>query len=87
MHVVHSMACGVPVVCANRSAPPEICGPAATYFYPESVEDMSCAILSVLESTELREKLISAGLDRATQFTWKESAQKVLSILEFGPQC
>ncbi|MGH9454027.1 MAG: glycosyltransferase family 4 protein [Terriglobia bacterium] len=80
--LLEAMACGTPVVCTDRSSPPEVCGPAAVYFDPDSVEDMTYAMLSVLESNDLREKLIFAGLERAKQFTWKQSAENVLSILE-----
>ncbi|MGH7866998.1 MAG: glycosyltransferase family 4 protein, partial [Candidatus Dormibacteraceae bacterium] len=80
--LLEAMACGTPVVCTDRSSPPEVCGPAAVYFDPDSVEDMTYAMLSVLESNDVREKLISAGLERAKRFTWKHSAENVLSILE-----
>src|SRR5581483_218196 len=46
---LEAMACGCPVAVSLAGALPEVCGDAARYFDPLSVEDMAEAILDVVE--------------------------------------
>jgi glycosyltransferase involved in cell wall biosynthesis len=68
--VIEAMACGVPTVLSNRSSLPEVGGDAAVYFNPEDPLAIAGAILKVVQSPDLRQKMITAGLDRAAEFTW-----------------
>jgi glycosyltransferase involved in cell wall biosynthesis len=77
---LEAMAHGVPCVCSSAGSLPEICGEAAVYFDPMSVEDMTTAIERVLADSGLREKLSLAGQDRARLFTWSETARLTIDI-------
>lgn len=80
--LVEAMACGTPVITSNTSSMPEIGGPDAILVNPESPEEI-CEKMLQLERDEeyyLRQKQI--GLDRATKFSWRETADQLLTLYE-----
>jgi GT2 family glycosyltransferase/glycosyltransferase involved in cell wall biosynthesis len=72
--VLEAMASGVPVVAANRTALPETCGDAAVLVDPDAPGALADALLDVVGDRALRERLVTAGLERAAHFTWERSA-------------
>jgi len=79
--VVEAMATGVPVLTSNVTSLPEVGGHAVLYADPGSVDDIALGMEKMATDTELREKLIVAGLEKSTQFSWDKTARKVwLSI-------
>jgi len=80
--LVEAMACGVPVVCSDRTALPEVAGPAALIVSPEDVSVLSQALGRVLTDSGLRAQLRRDGLERARLFTTKRYADRLLSVLE-----
>lgn len=77
--LLEAMACGCPVASSNRTALPEVGGSAAVYFDPTSVYDMARTIHDLLLSVELRQKLGRAALERSRAFSWRSSAEIVIS--------
>jgi glycosyltransferase involved in cell wall biosynthesis len=69
---LEAMASGCPVACSAAGGLPEVCGDAARYFDPTSVEEMAQAILDVLAD---RGELAARGLERARLFTWDAAAR------------
>ena len=53
-----------------RRALPEVCGDAAVYFDPTSVEDIARGIAEVLDQPP------GGGIERAALFTWDEFARR-----------
>ena len=68
---LEAMASGCPVVCSTAGALPEVCGSAARYFDPLSVDEMVEAVLTVLSDPD---RLVERGLQRAAGFTWDACA-------------
>jgi glycosyltransferase involved in cell wall biosynthesis len=66
---LEAMACGCPVAASNATSLPEICGDAAEYFDPYSIEEMAAAILRALDG-----RLVEQGLAQAARFTWDACA-------------
>jgi glycosyltransferase involved in cell wall biosynthesis len=64
---LEAMASGCPVACSTAGALPEVCGSAARYFDPMSVDEMVEAVLTVLDNPD---RLVERGLERAAEFTW-----------------
>jgi glycosyltransferase involved in cell wall biosynthesis len=69
---LEAMAAGCPVACSTAGALPEVCGNAARYFDPLSVDEMVEAVLTVLADPD---RLVERGLERAAAFTWDECAR------------
>jgi alpha-1,3-rhamnosyl/mannosyltransferase len=76
--VAQAMAAGCPVITANVSSLPEITGGAAVLIDPQSVAELSAAILRVGESSDLRAHLKARGTERARRFTWEAAASESL---------
>jgi glycosyltransferase involved in cell wall biosynthesis len=70
---LEAMASGTPVAASRAGSLPEVCGDAALYFEPTSVDELTEAILAVLERPE---HLVERGLRRAAAFTWDETARR-----------
>jgi len=79
---LEAMACGCPVIASDNSSLPEVCGEAAYYVNPQNPQDISDAIITVLNNKALRNELVNNGLDRAKQFSWINSATEHLNVLE-----
>ncbi|HUT73622.1 MAG TPA: glycosyltransferase family 1 protein [Armatimonadota bacterium] len=78
---IEAMASGIPLALSRASVMPEVGGDAAIYFDPEDAQDMAAAIERVLWDEPLRERLIEAGLERAPQFSWRETARRTMDVL------
>jgi len=79
---LEAMANGCPVIVSSNSSLPEVCGNAAVYINPYNPNELSNAILKVLNDSDLRKKLIELGLKRSKQFSWKDSTAEHLYIME-----
>jgi glycosyltransferase involved in cell wall biosynthesis len=71
---LEAMASGVPVIVADRTSLPEVCGDAATYVRPEDPASIALAIDRLLKDNGLYEEKKEAGIRRASQFTWTDTA-------------
>ena len=77
---LEAMAAGCPVAVSNSSSLPEVVGDAGLYFDPEDPEAMASAVHRILDSPELRSKLVQSGLNRARNFAWQKSAERMLAV-------
>jgi len=78
--MLEAMACGVPVITSNTSSMPEVAGNAAFIIDPFKPEEITAAIIKLVNDEDLRAKLIAEGLVQAAKFSWKAMAQSVLEI-------
>jgi glycosyltransferase involved in cell wall biosynthesis len=69
---LEAMASGTPVAASTAGSLPEVCGNAARYFDPLSVDEMVEAVDTVLNHPQ---PLVERGLERAAQFTWDGCAR------------
>jgi glycosyltransferase involved in cell wall biosynthesis len=67
---VEAMACGCPVAASKVASIPEVCGDAAVYFDPFSVESIAQGIRDVLDQPP------TGGIERAARFTWEKCARR-----------
>ena len=79
---LEGMACGCPVVVSNAASLPEVCGDAAYYVDPYDIDDIAKGIYEVLTDDKLQHELRQKGLERVKLFSWKESAEKLLSVIQ-----
>jgi len=78
---LEAMACGTPVVAADRAALPETCGDAALLVDPDDGEALAAAVLCAATDDAVRGELRERGLQRAAQFSWDRTAARVDGLL------
>jgi len=78
--MLEAMACGVPVITSNTSSMPEVAGTAAYIIDPFKPEEITKAIVDILNDALLRHSLIEKGFTQAAKFTWKSMAEQVLEL-------
>jgi glycosyltransferase involved in cell wall biosynthesis len=78
---LEAMSCGCPVAASNAAAIPQVCGDAALYFDPTSIEQMAQTMQALLDDAALRDGLRRAGARRVQAFTWPRAAEALLSQL------
>jgi glycosyltransferase involved in cell wall biosynthesis len=82
---LEGMACGAPVIAANRGALPEVCGDAALLVEPDG-DSIADGIERVLSDQSLASELRRRGPERATTFDWSRAAQAHLRVYEAALQ-
>ncbi|RYD95988.1 MAG: glycosyltransferase family 1 protein [Sphingobacteriales bacterium] len=82
--VLEAMQSGVPVLTSAGSAMAEVCGPdGALYFDPNDPSAIGGELMHIYKDEDGRRQLIERGLQRAKDFSWDASAEKVwAAILE-----
>jgi glycosyltransferase involved in cell wall biosynthesis len=80
--VLEAQQKGVPVMCSNNSALPEVAGDAALLVDPNDVEAIADAMLQLSQDEALRQKLIAAGYENLKRFSWEKAAKETLSVFE-----
>jgi glycosyltransferase involved in cell wall biosynthesis len=68
------MACGTPVIAANRTSLPEIVGSAGLLVEPNA-RDLGRALVELMNNEELRCEMRAKGLERASHYTWRRTAE------------
>lgn len=79
---LEAMACGVPVIVSNTASLPEVVGDAGLLIDPYNTGELATAILRILGDKQLQEDLRQKGYERVKQFTWQESARKMLTVYQ-----
>jgi len=77
--VLEAMACGCPVVAANVSSLPEICGQAAIMVEANDIDDM---IKGLAEALRRKEELREKGFQQVKKFNWQKTAQKTYEVYQ-----
>lgn len=72
--IIEAFQAQIPVITSNVTSMPEIAGNAALIVDPSNVEAISEAMIQVVLSAELRQELVTLGIERASQYTWKRTA-------------
>lgn len=78
--VVEAMACGTPVLASTAPCLPEIAGQAALLVDPYDVHAIADGLTRLTRDEQLRARLVEKGLARAQEYSWQESARKLLTL-------
>lgn len=79
---LEAMARGCPVISTDRASLPEICGTAALLAPPDQPELWLAHVRALLGSTDLRADLIGRGRGQAARFSWVETAQGYMDVMQ-----
>jgi glycosyltransferase involved in cell wall biosynthesis len=74
--VLEAMASGTPVVATDDPAVREVAGDAAVLVAEERLAE------GIAQALAERARLVSAGLERASRFSWAETAQRTLGVYQ-----
>jgi len=77
---LEAMLNGAPVIASNATCLPEVLGDAAHYFDPYDIQAMAQAIDEVLSDQALRQRLIAAGKQQITKYSWRRMAEQTLAV-------
>ena len=77
---VESMACGTPVIGSNTTSLPEVVRNAGLFFSPDDNDELLDRLISVIGNDELRRELSERSLQRAAEFSWRNSALTMLRV-------
>jgi len=80
MPVLEAMDAGIPVVAANTSAIPEVCGDAADLIDPMSEEELAAALVRLASDKPHREELVTRGHRRAAKFKWEKAVSETIEV-------
>ena len=78
---LEAMALGVPVLVSRAASLPEICGDAALYCDPRSVDEIARGLEQLLGDSVARARLAREGPLHARRFSWDESARGTADVL------
>lgn len=79
--VLEAMACGAPVVCANRTSLPEVAGDAAVLVEPDA-GSIAAGLNQVLGDEPMRCELRRRGIAQAARYTWASTARGTIAAYE-----
>ncbi len=80
--VLEAMACGAPVIGANRTSIPEVIGRPEALFDPCSEKAIAEKMKQALTDDRFRQSLRTHGPEQARKFSWELCGQRALAALE-----
>ena len=77
---IEAMQCGCPTLTSNTSSLPEVVQHPEMMFDPEDIYQIVERIVRILREPAFREDNIGKGMENAKRFSWRESAEQIISI-------
>ena len=81
MILLEAMASGLPILCSNKSALPEIQGGSCPEVDPEDIPAVAEGLERMIRDKALRAQCAQAAYERAQTFTWKKCADETFAFL------
>ncbi len=75
--ILEAFSAGTPVIAGNVTSMPEVAGDAALLVNPLDKNEIAEKMKSISEDENLRQELISKGLERREDFSWDNTATKL----------
>ena len=79
--IVEAFSHGVPVVTSKTSSCGEIAGDSALLVDPSNGKEIREAMAKLIADKDLREQMARRGIERARQFTWRDTANEFLKLV------
>lgn len=79
---LEAMSCGCPTVVSRAASIPEVCGEASAYFDPYDISDISKVIEKVWTDQNLRDRLISKGIEKTATMRWQNTGEQYRKAFE-----
>lgn len=78
--ILEAQRCGLPVICSNIPVHKEIGDEAIAAVSPSYIDQIDENLYNVLFNNDIRESLISKGLENAKRFDWQSTAKNTINI-------
>jgi glycosyltransferase involved in cell wall biosynthesis len=78
---IEAASCGCPVIATTASPLPALLGDGGLYLDPTRPEDLELALIRVLSSESLRQRMRAAGLSAASELTWDAAARRMMVLM------
>ena len=82
MPIIEAQAVGRPVVTSNREPMQSVAGGGAVLVDPESVEDIRCGFLKLINDDDLRSKCIKLGLENIQKYRPETIARQYMDLYQ-----
>ncbi len=79
---VEAMACGAPVLAANRQSLPEVVGDAGLLFEPDDADALAALLTRLADDSGLRHEIARKALARRKLFSWQAAAEGTAKVYE-----
>jgi len=79
---LEAMSKGCPVITSKITSLPDVCGDAAYYIDPHSIESIAEGISTLIESESLRKDFSARGLEQVKRFSWELAAQHIYELIK-----
>lgn len=80
--ILEAMSVGTPVIASNILPHKEIASDAALFFDPNDFQELADKLLYLINNEEARQDLIRKGSEQVKNFSWKNTAEKMMGIFE-----
>ena len=80
--VLEALACGCPTITTDISSLPEVTGEAALLVPPDNPQALGEGMEQVLTDNDLQSTLRKRALTQAKKFSWKNTAEQTIRLLE-----
>lgn len=78
---IEAMACGTPTITTNQGSLREFAPGAALLTETPSADDLEAALGELIFDAELKDELRRKGIQRASEITWRVTAEKTMDVL------
>ncbi|MBU0994029.1 MAG: glycosyltransferase family 4 protein [Proteobacteria bacterium] len=77
---LEAMSCGTPVVASKAGALPEVIGDAALFTDHTNPLEIGQSLERICNDAALRDELSQKGIERASRYTWENTAKSLLAL-------
>lgn len=80
--ILEAQRCHTAALCADNSSQPEVAGEGALQVDARDVQAIAQGIRRLMDDAALRQRLVEAGAENVGRFSWRQSAETALDVLE-----
>ncbi len=80
--ILEAFQCDTPVITSDITSMPEVAGNAAILTDPFSITSICDAMRKISSDNDFRQKLIVAGREQRSKFSWEQTAEKLWNCIE-----
>jgi len=78
--ILEAMKLSLPVITSNLTAMPEVASDVAYLVNPNSIEEMTTAMFTLLHDENLRKEMKQNGVKRAQSYTWQNTSEMYMRL-------